>query len=629
MLAGTDKCLGIDTIAWAAPPISLVDCHSTPSLLGAVATSICGAVGDEHTETEMAIARLKRWSLSERDFVWVRLFDKNWQMAMEVTGQNAKKSEGADWKEPVEQGDHHDALVVLANDGFVFGLLVFIHSFLVHNKASFVGDIVILHSLTKVQLSDTNRAIIKAAFAEYVENEPVEDGRASTDEDTTRAKGSGSGRSSRRIRIVFRLVDEAPYSWAASVLSSRALERGMDRSAFKYEIFEMSRDYRRVVYMDCDMLVTGSLSELFDARHPFAVVSHDPLITQPEGTEVRTDDTRLAGGHCFNGGLLSIGRQLRHPMLRIRDRLLLILRESRGIVFKDPGCGTTAMCDQGLLNSLFRAAAPSWLFLPLKFNYPKRKFPRVSAECNLCYSAYWNDGQMLLEGRGKEGQVGGSGVHGGPKGLERSGGGGSGGSGSGKMTEADRRVVEQECHMETEGRQLKDEDVRAVHFTSGKPWTEGFGDSGLLAPHSWSGYWGDDAFTCFAHWHRSLAELRHSLQLDHARPDRKSSSPSTKQLELRTKAAVLLLEKTAAAGSCPVNKPSRKEAQAAHFELLCIQSGKTPAARCHSQCAWVAAWQEGWWATAIWQQLLWPAVTWHSLQLWLAGKGYCSGGGSA
>jgi lipopolysaccharide biosynthesis glycosyltransferase len=608
-LAGTQRCLGLDAQGTAA----IVDCSDKDSLLNmqmqssaaACAASTAGGETSTGLRSESAMARLNRWAESGSEYSWTQLVDEEWRVlpnaAMEAHAA-VENAAGGDTDRQYRENDSiaveaekrqgRDALVVVANDAFVFGVLVFIHSFLQHNQETFVGDIIVMHSRTRVHLSQANREIIAAAFAEY----------------TTAAS---------LIRVVFHLVDEEPYIWAASPLSARALERGMDLSAFKYEVFEL-HSYRRAVYIDCDMVVTGSLQELFEEKHPLAVISHNGEGNREGGLHLRSDS---ATGICFNGGLFSAGLVLRDLNgVRLRDRLLLVLRLSRGLIFKDPGCGTTAMCDQGVMNALFRATLPSWKILSNKYNYPKRNFPRVTAECNRCFPAYWagsgkdsgdENGQQgvagLVEGQVQEGQVQRLVTAGGISSTAR------------QLDEEGRRVVERECHALEQQEITKRGDLRAIHFTSGKPWTEGFGASGnIFSSHSWSDYWGDDSYSCFSQWHKNLAALRHALLLS-AQRAQQSGSEDAKELCLR--AAALLHQKTAYGDTCPADRPTRQEARAAYFERQCTASGRTADARCHSRCSWVEPWRKGNWMSAVW--LLRPSISWFSLQMWLGNGWHC------
>ena len=113
------------------------------------------------------------------DDPWQQLFDTDMRMIAPMACCPEEKT-----------AHERDALMLVADDGFVFGLLVFLWSFLKHNKDTFVGDILICHSENWVPLSSDHRKVLVTAFAAASECLHIDAGR---------------------IKLVFHFVDDAPF----------------------------------------------------------------------------------------------------------------------------------------------------------------------------------------------------------------------------------------------------------------------------------------------------------------------------------------------------------------------------------------------------------------------------------
>jgi len=212
-------------------------------------------------------------------------------------------------------------VATVVSDPFVYGAIVMLASFRRENPW-FDGDFVILHDDTYSPLSPKNRELISRA-APNVTFHAVD---------------------SSRFERIFRFAEEVV----------RTPERL--RAAFLIlEAFTLS-DYERVVTLDSDMIVLGSLQLLFQLEHEFCVVrAYDNVVDLPLP--------------YFNTGTMMI----RGGMLDV-DMLEKISRSLEGVtVNRDHG-----KADQAVLNVFFRDKVKT--YLDSRYNFSKRLVPTTDVD---------------------------------------------------------------------------------------------------------------------------------------------------------------------------------------------------------------------------------------------------------
>jgi lipopolysaccharide biosynthesis glycosyltransferase len=207
-------------------------------------------------------------------------------------------------------------LATVVSDPFVYGAVVMLASFRRENPW-FEGDIVILHDDTTSPLSPKNRELI-ARIAPEARFQPVD---------------------IRRFERIFRFAEDV-------VRTPTRL-----RAAFLIlECFTFSQ-YERVLTLDSDMVVLGSLRFLFELEQEFCVVrAHDTVADLPLP--------------FFNTGTMMI----RGSMLDA-DMLETISHALEGVsVDRDHG-----KADQAVLNVFFRDRPKT--YLDGRYNFSKRLVP--------------------------------------------------------------------------------------------------------------------------------------------------------------------------------------------------------------------------------------------------------------
>lgn len=212
-------------------------------------------------------------------------------------------------------------VATVVSDPFVYGAIVMLASFRRENPW-FEGDFVILHDDTYSPLSDKNRELISRAAAN-VKFHAVD---------------------SSRFDHIFRFAEEV-------VRTPKRL-----RAAFLIlEAFTLS-DYERVVTLDSDMIVLGSLQLLFQLEQEFCVVrAYDNVVDLPLP--------------YFNTGTMMIrGSMLDAAMLDTISRSL------DGVtVNRDHG-----KADQAVLNIFFRERVKT--YLDSRYNFSKRLVPTTETD---------------------------------------------------------------------------------------------------------------------------------------------------------------------------------------------------------------------------------------------------------
>ena len=179
------------------------------------------------------------------------LFDNNWEFTQHAIDNSFKCVEA----ESVVPTVRTYALMTLADDGFMPGLLVMLNSFVDHNPWFLnVGEVVIpytspekdthRYSNLNVHLSDANRRLLHNVF-------------------------NGS------LQFQFLEIDPAVYVRA---MVGQNLGR-LARSIFKLEALSPSyASYDKLVFLDADMVVVGGLRILFDlpsTKYQFAAAKDD------------------------------------------------------------------------------------------------------------------------------------------------------------------------------------------------------------------------------------------------------------------------------------------------------------------------------------------------------------------
>lgn len=207
-------------------------------------------------------------------------------------------------------------VATVVSDPFVYGAIVMLASFRRENPW-FDGDFVILHDDTYSPLSAKNRELISRAAANV----------------TFHAVDSS------RFERIFRFAEEVVHT-------PKRL-----RAAFLIlEAFTLS-DYERVVTLDSDMIVLGSLQLLFQLEHEFCVVrAYDNVLDLP--LPYFNTGTMMIRGNMLDG-----------------DMLETISHSLEGVtVNRDHG-----KADQAVLNVFFRDKIKT--YLDSRYNFSKRLVP--------------------------------------------------------------------------------------------------------------------------------------------------------------------------------------------------------------------------------------------------------------
>lgn len=207
-------------------------------------------------------------------------------------------------------------VATVVSDPFVYGAIVMLASFRRENPW-FDGDFVILHDATYSPLSPKNRELIARAAPNVVFHAV----------------------DSSRFDRIFRFAEEV-------VLTPKRL-----RAAFLIlESFTLDQ-YERVVTLDSDMIILGSLQLLFQLEHDFCVVrAYDNVLDLPLP--------------YFNTGTMVIRGDLLDA-----DMLNTISNSLEGVaVNRDHG-----KADQAVLNVFFRDRIKT--YIDVRYNFSKRLVP--------------------------------------------------------------------------------------------------------------------------------------------------------------------------------------------------------------------------------------------------------------
>ena len=212
-------------------------------------------------------------------------------------------------------------VATVVSDPFVYGAIVMLASFRRENPW-FDGEFVILHDDTYSPLSQKNRELI-ARTAPNVRFHAVDP---------------------RRFERIFRFAEEVVHT-------PKRL-----RAAFLIlEAFTLD-GYERVVTLDSDMIVLGSLQLLFQLEHEFCVVrAYDNVVDLP--LPYFNTGTMMIRGDMLDGNMLET-----------------ISRSLEGItVNRDHG-----KADQAVLNVFFRDRQKT--YLDSRYNFSKRLVPTSEAD---------------------------------------------------------------------------------------------------------------------------------------------------------------------------------------------------------------------------------------------------------
>jgi lipopolysaccharide biosynthesis glycosyltransferase len=297
------------------------------------------------------------WIGDEPKGLTTRLYDKKWRL---IADHACCTDSGGPEKRM--------ALMVVADDNFLIGLIVLLHSFYKNNRW-FRGDIVIPYSDTMLPLTTKNREALRNFFGG-------------------------------KLRIVFRPVEDSAYQAA---LRRNPLGQRYEKSLFHLEMFSLY-DYDRVVYIDTDTLCIGSLRDVFESTQPLSVVldwwkrlQRSSAASQPLEWVVSTSDPRHAAGNgralIFNGGFIATGKQLRNPSVDFKHRALAVF--ASGILQKLYPGNEVMQADQGLMNYLFKLTLPEWSIISNKYSLLKRVYKEVQESCGCCFAVFHDQSPQI------------------------------------------------------------------------------------------------------------------------------------------------------------------------------------------------------------------------------------------
>jgi len=204
-----------------------------------------------------------------------------------------------------------DTFLLITDDGFAVPTAFFINN-LINKNPWFRGDINIIHSSTISPLSQKSQDLIKISGYD---------------------------------RVKFRKIDDDREEYIKNVLSGFVNKTGYHKhiypSIFTLEAFNVDlwgSDYDKVLLLDPDMLVLGSLEDTFDLKAPI-VVTEDTTFVNPDKDPARNT------GKQFNGGfVLTDHRELAKYPVNISDAILEFCK-----------CYTKApkLFDQTIMNDFF------------------------------------------------------------------------------------------------------------------------------------------------------------------------------------------------------------------------------------------------------------------------------------
>ncbi len=252
-----------------------------------------------------------------------------------------------------EQASVAHCLLTISDDGFVAGTEMLIFGFL-RNNPWFRGSIAVLCDQSLSDASRTRLARLGAvAF----------------------------------IRPGADLEDRVAALAAAIPQLRAAGPRFASLEAFGLDRFE------RVVYIDSDAFVTGDLSALFFNEHPLLACAdgshYDELLG--DAAAARIANQRRYGAaltHCFNTGVVSIGKAMLDRSLR--DRLVADIDPATWADVE-----TLGWTDQLILNRRFAGRAT---LLDGRYNY----MPILEAKIRRAYRLHFHDARIVhMAGRYK------------------------------------------------------------------------------------------------------------------------------------------------------------------------------------------------------------------------------------